>query len=137
VPLVRIATNRDPILKFGRRTGDLVHQALTEALGIPEGDHFQVIADAPGTVVYDPDYLGVQRTDDIVLIQITLARGRTTDQKKALYARIAELLHSGLGVRPDDVLINLIEVGPQDWSFGNGKAQFADDLPAHLRGLHS
>jgi 4-oxalocrotonate tautomerase len=135
MPLVRVATNRGHDDNFGRRIGDLVHRALMDALGVPAGDHFQVIDDGPAHVVYDPSYLGIERTDGIVIVQITLARGRTTESKRRLYARIVELLHERLDIRTEDVLINLVEVGAEDWSFGNGMAQFADTLPPHLRGL--
>jgi 4-oxalocrotonate tautomerase len=136
MPLVRVDTNAPPGSGLARRAGDLVHRALVEALGVPAGDRFQVLTDGgPGTVACDPHYLDIHRSDGIICIQITLARGRTTDQKKALYARIADLLHDELDLRRDDILINLIEVTPQDWSFGRGEAQFADDLPPHLRQL--
>jgi phenylpyruvate tautomerase PptA (4-oxalocrotonate tautomerase family) len=132
MPFVRIGLRRshasDP-----REIGDCVHRALIDVLGIPEADHFQVVdryeADE---LVYDRSFLGVERTDGIVFLQITLAAGRNVEQKKALYARIAELLSTDCGVRPGDVFITLLEVLPENFSFGDGRAQYADELPPHL-----
>jgi len=104
----------------------MVYRAMRETINMPDHDRFQVIADHPAEgLVYDRSYLGINRTDDIVFIQITLNAGRTLDQKKALYAKIAELLAEEPGIRPEDVLINLVECAKEDWSFGNGIASYA------------
>jgi phenylpyruvate tautomerase PptA (4-oxalocrotonate tautomerase family) len=104
----------------------MVYRAMRETINMPEHDRFQVITDHPAEgLVYDPSYLGINRTDDVVYIQITLNAGRTLEQKKALYARIAELLAIEPGIRPEDVLINLVECAKEDWSFGNGVASYA------------
>jgi phenylpyruvate tautomerase PptA (4-oxalocrotonate tautomerase family) len=126
MPLVRIDLREGKSPEYRRRIGDLVYRAMLETINVPEHDHFQVITDHPADgLVYDPSYLGIQRTDGIVFIQITLNAGRTLEQKKALYARIAELLAKESGIRPEDVLINLVECAKEDWSFGNGIASYA------------
>jgi 4-oxalocrotonate tautomerase len=132
MPFVRIAlepsTTGPP-----RAIGDCVHRALVDALGVPEGDRFQVISrHEADEIVYDQSFLGIERTDGIVFIQIALATGRRTEQKKALYRRIAELLAVECGVRPADVFVTLLEVPPENFSFGQGQAQYADQLPPHL-----
>jgi phenylpyruvate tautomerase PptA (4-oxalocrotonate tautomerase family) len=76
-------------------------------------------------LTFDPGYLGVRRDDDVVFVQITLRRGRTVGQKRGLYARIAELAALRPGVVPGNILVNLVEVGGEDWSFGDGVAQYA------------
>ncbi len=76
-------------------------------------------------LIYDAQYLDIKRTDDILLIQISFNQGRTLEIKKALFARIAGLLHDETGIRKEDVFIGLIEVPPENWSFGNGEAQYA------------
>jgi phenylpyruvate tautomerase PptA (4-oxalocrotonate tautomerase family) len=76
-------------------------------------------------LIYDPAYLGIVRSDDVVFVQITLNAGRSTEQKRALYARMAELLGVNPGLRPQDLLISLVEVSRENWSFGNGQAQYA------------
>jgi len=99
---------------------------MRETINVPEHDHFQVIADHPAdALIYDPSYLGIHRTDDVVFIQITLNAGRTLEQKKALYAKVVELLANEPGIRPEDVFINLVECAKENWSFGNGLASYA------------
>lgn len=136
MPFVRISLNQanagDP-----RVIGDNVHRALVEVLGIPADDHFQLISrHTAEEIVYDPGFLGVQRTDGIVFIEITLAAGRIVEQKKALYARIAGLLSTECGVRPGDVFITLTESSMENFSFGDGQAQYADRVPPHLAEQH-
>jgi phenylpyruvate tautomerase PptA (4-oxalocrotonate tautomerase family) len=133
MPLVRISVNRSESEGFAERVGEAVHRAMVEALGVPEGDHFQVITEHDEGLVYDPTFLGINRTAGIVVIQITLAAGRSTELKKKLYKAIADQLADSAGVRPEDVFVNLVEVLPENFSFGNGEAQFADALPPHLR----
>jgi len=105
---------------------------MVKAIGIPEGDRFQVITEHGAELVYDPDYLQIHRTDGIIIIQITLAAGRTLEKKRALYKIIAEFLVAEHGVRPEDVFINLVETSMENWSFGNGICQYADTPPPHL-----
>jgi len=105
--------------------GEAVQRALVETMNVPERDRFQVITEHPrGRLVYNAAYLGVERTDGIVLVQVTLSAGRTTDQKLAFYARAAALLEQGANVRPGDVTISIVESTREDWSFGNGAAQY-------------
>ena len=133
MPLVRISVKRSESEGFSERVGEAVHRAMVEAIGIPEGDHFQVITEHDEGFVYDPTFLGINRTPGIVVIQITLAAGRGTELKKKLYKTIAYMLAYSAGVRPEDVFVSLVEVAPENFSFGNGEAQFADVLPPHLR----
>jgi 4-oxalocrotonate tautomerase len=94
---------------------------------VPSEDRFQVITehDADG-LVYDPHYLGVQRSDRVVFVQITLSTGRKPQQKRQFYKRLSEILVESPGLRPQDLLINLVEVAWENWSFGNGEAQYMD-----------
>ncbi|MBI1209667.1 MAG: tautomerase family protein [Azospirillum sp.] len=131
MPLVRISLKRgDPARR--RAVADGVHRALVETVGVPPDDRFQVITSHDEDLVYDPNYLGIRRSDDVVLIQIFLSTGRTVDQKKALYRSIADRLAADPGLRPEDVFVNLVETTRADWSFGNGIAQYADAPPPHL-----
>lgn len=125
MPLVTISLNQKREPHVLAAISNAVHQAMVETIKIPADDKFQVVCDPNTKVVYDGSYLGVSRTDGIVVVQITLNAGRSLDQKKALYARIAALLHEKAGVRPEDVLISLVEVTKENWSFGNGIAQYA------------
>lgn len=126
MPLVRISLREGKSADYRRAIGDAVHRAMVEAAGVPALDRFQVITEhSADSLIYDPTYLDIQRTDDIVIIQITFNAGRALEQKKALYARIAELLAENPGIRPQDVFVNLVEVAKENWSFGNGVAQYA------------
>jgi 4-oxalocrotonate tautomerase len=128
MPLVSISLREGTSAEYRRAIADGVHQAMVEAMAIPEDDRFQVISEySAENLVYDPQYLGVKRSDRVVFIQITLSAGRKPGQKRALYKRLTELLAKSPGVRPEDVLINLVEVAWENWSFGNGVAQYALD----------
>lgn len=126
MPLVRIDIRRHPDPNHLQAIGKVVYAALRSAINVPEHDNFQVLTEHDGErLVYDPQYLGIARSDGQVFIQITLSEGRTVDQKKLLYKTIAEGLASEARVRPEDVFINLVEVKKENWSFGNGIAQYA------------
>jgi 4-oxalocrotonate tautomerase len=128
MPLVRIDLRQGNLPTYRKAIGDGVHIAMIEAIAIPPDDRFQVINEHdPQNLIYDPQYLGIQRSDKVVFIQITLSAGRKPGQKRALYRRIVELLGKSPGVRPEDVVINLVEVAWEDWSFGLGEAQYTKD----------
>jgi len=126
MPLVRIALRQGQPADFGKKIGEVVFRKMQETIGVPPNDNFQIITnhDANG-LIYDPIYLDIQRTDGIVIIQITISEGRSVELKKNLFKAIADTLHAELGVRREDVFINLIEVKKENWSFGNGVAQYA------------
>ena len=108
-----------------RAVADGVHQGLVETFNVPTDDRFQVIQQhAPGALIYDADYMGIHRTDDLVLINITASTGRSTAQKQALYRAITDRLVADPGLRPQDVLIVLSPNAREDWSFGNGVASY-------------
>ena len=126
MPLVRI----DSLTEYSdadlATIADGVHRALVETIGIPAADRFQVVSrHGASGLFFDPAYLGIERTAGVLFVQITISVGRTLDQKRALYAAIVRNLSARPGVRPEDVLINLIEVAKENWSFGNGIAQYA------------
>ena len=125
MPLVRIDLRRGKDTAYRNAVGQSVHDALV-SIGVPKDDHFQVIAehDTNG-LIYDAHYLGIERTEDLVIVQITFNDTRNVDQKKALYKAIAENLGAAPGVKPGDVFVSLVEVKKENWSFGNGIAQYA------------
>jgi len=126
MPLVRIDLAEGKATDYRRTIGAVVYDALVEALNVPKDDRFQVITEHPAQdFIFDPSYLGIQRSKDCVFIQITLNAGRTVDQKRALYKAIADGLHERLIMRREDAFINLVEVSKENWSFGNGEAQYA------------
>nr|WP_315297457.1 tautomerase family protein [Raoultella terrigena] len=127
MPFVRIDLRKGKPADYRQKVADAVYDALV-SVGVPENDRFQAIGEYdPAGLIYDPGYLGINRTDDFVAIQITWNEGRNTQQKKALYRAIADGLHHAVGLRQQDVFISLVEVKKENWSFGNGEAQYADE----------
>jgi phenylpyruvate tautomerase PptA (4-oxalocrotonate tautomerase family) len=125
VPLVRVSLVKGKTPEYRRKVGDAIHRALVETIDVPPLDRFQLITEhEAGDLVYDPGYLGIARTNDIVIVQITITAGRTLEKKRALFRRIADNL-AALGLRREDAWVNLVEVAKENWSFGNGVASYA------------
>ncbi len=126
MPLVRIDLTSGKPADYRKNLGDLVYRVMADVFKVPEDDKFQVLTEhPPGDLNVAKSYLGITHSDDVVLIQITLNQGRTVEQKSAFYRRLADDLHSQLGLRREDVIINLVEVLKENWSFGNGLAPYA------------
>ncbi len=125
MPLVRIDLRKGKPDTYRASISRIVHEALV-SVGVPKDDRFQVIAehDSPN-FVFDLNYLDIRRTEDLVIIQITWNEGRTVEQKKALYKAIADGLAASVSLRREDVFISLVEVKRENWSFGDGIAQYA------------
>ena len=126
MPLIQISLRKGKPLDYRRDLMEEVYLAMRESINTPENDRFATITELEdGNFNNSGDYLGISSSDDIVFIQITLNAGRTTDKKKALYAEIAKRLNTKLGIRKEDVVISLVEIALEDWSLGNGEAQYA------------
>src|SRR6195256_2238954 len=126
MPLARIDLAERKSADYRKAIGEVVYQAMVETLKAPKDDRFQIITEHTGDdFIVDPNYLGIQRSQDCVIIQLTLNEGRTVDQKRAFYKAVAMGLHQHLNLRPQDVFISLVEVKKENWSFGNGEAQYA------------
>src|SRR5690242_15824187 len=129
MPLVRISLLKGRPPEVRRKIGDAIHRALVDTIAVAPRDRFQILTEhEPGDLVYDSEYLGIARTDQIVIVQITLSAGRTLAQKRALFRRIADNL-ARLDVRREDAWINLVEVAKENWSFGLGVAYYAPAEP--------
>jgi 4-oxalocrotonate tautomerase len=127
MPLVRISLRQGTTHEYRKALGEGVHQAMVEALAIPPDDHFQVITEhPPDGLVYDPQYLGIRRSDRVVFVQITMSFGRKPQQKRKLFKRMAEILAEAPGLPSQELVINLVETSWENWSFGNGEAQYMD-----------
>ena len=125
MPLVRISLREGKSEQYRQALGDGVHQAMVEAIDAPPQDRFQIITEhTANDLIYDPSYLGMERSDNIVIVQITLSAGRKPGQKRKLFQRMAEILAKNPGLRPQDLMINLVETAWENWSFGNGEAQY-------------
>jgi phenylpyruvate tautomerase PptA (4-oxalocrotonate tautomerase family) len=126
MPFVRIDLAAGKPADYPRAVGDVVYDAMIAALNVPKDDRFQVISEhAERNLVIDSTYLGIHRTKDCVIIQVTLNEGRTVEAKRAFYKAVADGLNERLGLRREDVFLSLVEVKKENWSFGNGEAQYA------------
>jgi 4-oxalocrotonate tautomerase len=125
MPLVRIDLARGKSAQYRKSLGDIIYRAMTDVINVPQDDKFQVITEHPAEELnVTPTYLGIRYSPDLLLIQITLSQGRTVEQKSAFYKRVALDLQRELKIDPQDVFINLVEVAKENWSFGNGVAQY-------------
>ena len=125
MPLVRIDLAEGKPPEYRAKIGQIVYQAMLDVLSVPTDDRFQIIVEHPKAgLQFDRNYLGIHRSDDCVFVQITLSSGRTVETKQRFYKAVADGLHEALKLRREDVFINLVEVSKENWSFGNGIAQY-------------
>jgi phenylpyruvate tautomerase PptA (4-oxalocrotonate tautomerase family) len=125
MPLVRIDLVRGKPKAYLAKVGQIVYQAMVDVIKVPLNDRFQIITEhALEELAFDREYLGVHRSDECIFIQVSMSKGRTTEMKQRFYRAVADGLNSELKLRREDVFINLVEVEPENWSFGNGEAQY-------------
>ncbi|MDB5629353.1 MAG: 4-oxalocrotonate tautomerase [Tardiphaga sp.] len=125
MPLVRVSLRTGQSDAYKRAIGDGIYTALRETFNVPDEDRFIVMSEHNAAEFqFSKTYMDIARSDDLVVIQITVSNTRDVVQKQALYARIVEKLAADPGVRGEDVFINLLEVVKDNWSFGNGVAQY-------------
>lgn len=124
MPLVRISHRAGMTDAYRQALSDGVQEAMAATVNVPADDRFHVLTEHASGLIFDPHHQGIERSPDWIAIQITLRRGRTAEMKQALYRRIVENLARAPGLRPEDVLICLVENDLADWSFGNGIAQY-------------
>ena len=125
MPLTRISMRAGKSPAYRKAIMENLYLAMRETFNVPENDRFMTISQHDeDDFLYDPDYLGIQRTDDLVIIQLTVSNTRPVAQKQKLYRRIVERLTENPGLRTEDIFINLVEVLPENWSFGHGDAQY-------------
>jgi phenylpyruvate tautomerase PptA (4-oxalocrotonate tautomerase family) len=126
MPLVRIDLLEGKTPEYRAQIGQIVYQALLDCFTVPKDDRFQVISEHPkAELQFDRNYLGIHRSDDCIFVQITLNTGRTVEMKQRFYKAVADGLHEAVKLRREDIVINLVEVPRENWSFGNGEAQYA------------
>src|ERR1700733_505214 len=126
MPLTRIALRAGKPAEYRKALTDGIQRSLVDTFNVPKDDQFVLITEyEAGNLIYNRQYLNIERSDDFVVIQLTVSNTRTIDQKKALYRRIVDELAESPGLRREDVFINLFEVEKENWSFGNGIAQYA------------
>ena len=134
MPLVRISVGEALTRERRRLLADAVYDAMRATIGIPEGDKFVVLTSHDGDeLVADPHFMDMLRTNEFVLVHITLRRGRSTEKKQALYREIAKQFEERAQIAPDNIMIVLSENDLDDWSFGRGEAQYVQNPPAAAR----
>lgn len=135
MPLVEITLKPGKPTAYKTALFDGIYAALRETFNVPEDDRFMSISERDDeTFSFSRSYLGMSRSDDFMILRITVSNTRTLQQKQALYRAVVDHLSRDPGVRPDDIFINLIEVKLEDWSFGRGIAQYVEALPQPPQG---
>jgi 4-oxalocrotonate tautomerase len=124
MPVTRIAMREGKTDAYKQALLDEIYEAMRETVAIKDGDRFMAITEHGEPEFGYGSFLGIERTDDLVQIQVFWAPGKTVDAKLAMYKRIVERLATNPGVRPEDVLISVVETAADNWSFGNGETQF-------------
>jgi 4-oxalocrotonate tautomerase len=128
MPLVQVSLRRGKPAVHHQAILDGIYRALRATFDVPEEDRFMTITEHDeADFSYSRTYFGIQRSDDLVMIQLTVSNTRTVEKKKALFRQIAANLSADPGLRPEDIFINLVEVLPENWSFGHGIAQYVAD----------
>jgi phenylpyruvate tautomerase PptA (4-oxalocrotonate tautomerase family) len=126
MPLIRIDMPAGKPPEQRRIVGDVIYDAMIATLNVPQNDRFQIISERESCdLIIDPTYLGVARSPAAIIIQVTLNEGRSVELKQSFYKAVADGLRDRAGMRPEDVFISLVEVKKENWSFGNGVAQYA------------
>ena len=126
MPLIRISLRAGKPANYRQAIAENIYESLRETFNVPENDFFATVDELESRdFIYDRKYFNIERSDDLVLIQLTVSNTRTVEQKKALYHRIVERLGKSPGLRSQDIFLNLLEVAKENWSFGNGEAQYA------------
>jgi phenylpyruvate tautomerase PptA (4-oxalocrotonate tautomerase family) len=125
MPFVRVHLLRGETRAYRQAILDNIYEAMRETFNVPEQDRFMVIDELdPDNFSFSRSYMNIARSDKFVLLQLTVSNTRSLEQKQALYRRIVERLGVAPGIRAEDVFINLVEVGKENWSFGLGAAQY-------------
>ena len=126
MPLVKVFLRKGKTPEYVRTLTDCIHDALVSQANVPADDRFQIVQELDDVaLIAHATYGGVSRSNDFVIIEITLNAGRTVEVKKNLYGDIAVRLQREIDLKPDDVMVSLIEVTKENWSFGGGRATYA------------
>ena len=124
MPLVRVELPTGKPAEYRAAVGEAIQQAMHAALKVPLGERFHIFTErAPADLVIDQTYLGIKRSADAIVVQVTLNEGRDAEVKRGFYKTLADGLHQRIGLRPEDLVVNLVEVKRENWSFGSGEAQ--------------
>jgi phenylpyruvate tautomerase PptA (4-oxalocrotonate tautomerase family) len=122
MPFARIDLAKGKPPEYRATVADVVYGGIVGVFKAPDGDRFMVINEhAPENFVFDPHFLGIERSPDLIMIQVTSTVGNTKEQKLAFFRQMVDELNRRLNLRREDVFINLVFIDREDWSFGNGE----------------
>lgn len=121
MPFIRTAVRRGTETRQKQDIVTGIHDALVSAIGMPQDELFNLVQEYdPSDFFYSRSFNGIARSEALVVVEITLRRGRSDAMKKALYAAITQNLSAQANVSPKDVFIFMHENDYSDWSVGNG-----------------
>jgi len=125
VAKIHVLEGRYDEASLGKVSG-AVQTALVAALGVPPEDFFQIIHVLPQRrYLHTPSFLGLNYSDDLILLEITFISGRPREKRLGLLKALNESVVAAAGISPDDLLITLYETPGENISFGRGLAQRA------------
>lgn len=126
MPLTRVSMIKSRSLEAKNEIRDIIGQVIVDHLKVPSDDRFLIIEELEKeNFNFHPTCLEIERSDELLIVQIFLNIGRPTEMKKEFYKELSKQLHQSANVRTEDLFINLIEVTQDNWSYGDGIAQFA------------
>lgn len=126
MPLVRIDVVEGRTPEQLRLVADVVQEVMLDVFAAPPRDRYQVVTEHPrGQIIAEDTGLGYERTDGVTVVQV-FQQGRDAAQKQALYAALATRLEERCAIAPTDLIVSVMENEREDWSFGEGRAQFLD-----------
>lgn len=114
MPLIRIEIIKGKSAEYKKTLLDCIHEGLLESIGIADWDRFQRIIE-----IDRADFeTAPEKTDQFMIIEITMFQGRTKEQKKALIETVTRKLGESLGILPTDIFIVIHEPPNENWGMG-------------------
>lgn len=126
MPFIRTNVHHSTSHQQRQSIVDGIHQALVDSIGMPQDELFNLVAEYDSQNFWcSRTFNGIARSNRVVVVEITLRRGRSDAMKRDLYANIARNLEQSANISPSDVLIFMHENDYSDWSVGGGKFAMA------------
>ena len=119
MPLVRIEMIKGKSRGYKQTLLDLIHEGLVESIGIADWDIFQRIIE----IDREDFETSTDKTDDFMIIEITMFPGRTKEQKQALIETVTGKLTTALSINPTDIYIVINEPANENWGMGGNQRQ--------------
>lgn len=121
MPFVRTALPSGTERSRKQRIVEGIHDALVEGIGMPKDELFNLVSEyKDDEFFFDRSFNGIARSESVIVVEITMRRGRSDAMKRDLYAAIARNLEANAAVSPKDIFIFMHENDYSDWSVGNG-----------------